>query len=120
MCDDTLSQLERMAPFRLGLPFSTSSGLESFEGMDPAEWIPRGYAIVNCDSRGSWKSQGDHWAAPDRQAGIDGYDVIEWITSQSWSNGKVVMAGNSRLSTVQYFVAAERPPGLACIAPWEG
>jgi hypothetical protein len=26
---------------------------------DPAEWCPRGYAIVNIDIRGSWDSEGD-------------------------------------------------------------
>lgn len=105
----------------MGIHFAEQSGLENFEGLDPVEWIPRGYAIVNCDSRGAWQSQADlHWAIPDKQAGEDGYDVVQWIAEQPWSNGKVTMAGNSRLATVQYFVAAEQPPALACIAPWEG
>jgi hypothetical protein len=26
---------------------------------DPAEWCPRGYAIVNVDIRGTWDSEGD-------------------------------------------------------------
>ncbi|CAO1637517.1 unnamed protein product [Jaminaea pallidilutea] len=113
-------QYETLAPFRLAISFADTSGMEAFEGLCPFEWIPRGYAIINVDSRGSWQSEGEHWMAPDRQAGLDGYDVVEWITKQSWSNGKVTMAGNSRLASIQYFVAAEQPPGLACIAPWEG
>lgn len=35
------------------------SGLENFEGLDPAEWCQRGYAIVNIDARGSYYSDGD-------------------------------------------------------------
>lgn len=27
--------------------------------VDPAEWVSRGYAVVNVDIRGSWDSEGD-------------------------------------------------------------
>jgi predicted acyl esterase len=30
------------------------------------------------------------------------------------------MAGNSWLATTQWYIAAEQPPHLACMAPWEG
>src|SRR6185503_215635 len=30
-----------------------------FEGPDPLYWIPKGYAIVNVDSRGMWHSEGE-------------------------------------------------------------
>ena len=62
-------------PERLGIPKSTYSGYENFEGPDPAYWyvlatnlvwagvylnrVPRGYAIVNIDARGSWNSEGN-------------------------------------------------------------
>lgn len=51
---------------------------------------------------------------------LDGCDVIDWIASQKWSNGKVGMTGNSWLTVSQWFIAAERPELLAAIAPWEG
>lgn len=51
---------------------------------------------------------------------LDGCDVIEWIASRPWSNGKVGMSGNSWLTVSQWFIAAERPEHLAAIAPWEG
>lgn len=31
------------------------SGLEKFEGIDPARWVPRDFAVVHVDSRGSGK-----------------------------------------------------------------
>ncbi|KAG9571346.1 hypothetical protein KCU71_g248, partial [Aureobasidium melanogenum] len=34
------------------------SGLEKFEGLDPAHWCPRGYAIISVDSRGAGNSDG--------------------------------------------------------------
>jgi putative CocE/NonD family hydrolase len=50
----------------------------------------------------------------------DGYDLIEWLAKQAWCNGKIGMAGNSIFAMMQWRVAAEQPPHLACIAPWEG
>jgi len=39
---------------------------------------------------------------------------------QDWCTGKVAMAGNSYLTISQWFTAAEQPPHLTAIAPWEG
>jgi len=106
-------------PFRAGIPKTALSGLETFEGADPAYWCAHGYAVVNVDARGAFSSEGDiHWWG--RQEGQDGYDLIEWIAEQSWSNGRVGLSGNSWLAIVQWFIAAEKPPHLAAIAPWEG
>ncbi|CAI7599822.1 unnamed protein product [Penicillium pancosmium] len=106
-------------PFRLGLPESATSGLEKFEGPDPAEWCPRGYAIVNVDIRGTWDSEGDLYIEGS-QMGLDGYDTVEFIAAQPWCNGAVSMCGNSWLATEQWATAIEKPPSLKCIAPWEG
>ncbi len=46
-------------PWRAGIPRDWTSDLEKFEALDPAEWCPRGYAIVNVDSRGVFDSDGD-------------------------------------------------------------
>ncbi|CAN9296911.1 unnamed protein product [Alternaria alternata] len=113
-----MQQLD-MFPWRVGIPRNRTSGLEKWEAPDPAEWIPRGYAIVNIDARGSFKSGGE-FHVYGTQEGRDGYDSIEWIAQQSWCNTKVTMAGNSWLSTTQWFIAAEKPPHLCCMAPWEG
>jgi putative CocE/NonD family hydrolase len=50
----------------------------------------------------------------------DGYDFVEWAAAQPWSNKKVAFSGNSYLAISQWFIAAEQPPHLAAIAPWEG
>ncbi|KAF4548395.1 Hypothetical protein D9617_28g065010 [Elsinoe fawcettii] len=47
-----------MVPGRFGVAEDATSGYEKFEGIDPAEWTARGYAVVNCDLRGSWDSEG--------------------------------------------------------------
>ena len=106
-------------PNHAGVPLKATSGLQKFEGPDPAYWVNHGYAIINPDVRGAYNSQGiilffgsDY--------GRDGADIIEWAAEQSWSNGKISMSGNSWLAISQWFVAAQKPKHLTCIAPWEG
>jgi predicted acyl esterase len=103
----------------VGIPNSAVSGLEKFEAPDPAYWCANGYAIANVDIRGVVDSEGDSvlW---DRQEGRDCYDVIEWLAEQEWCDGKVGMSGTSYLAVSQWFTAAERPPHLVAINPWEG
>jgi predicted acyl esterase len=106
-------------PFRAGVPKAAVSGLQKFEGPDPAYWCAHGYAVVNVDARGAFMSEGDvyFWGSQD---GRDGYDAVEWLAAQEWCNGRVGFAGNSWLAIAQWFIAAQRPPHLAAIAPWEG
>ncbi|MHA7987398.1 CocE/NonD family hydrolase [Rathayibacter sp. CAU 1779] len=114
------TSLSVMGVFGLvGLDNGIVSGLEKFEGPDPAFWCARGYAICNADIRGVVDSDGDSvlW---DRQEGRDCYDLIEWLADQEWCSGKVGMSGTSYLAVSQWFTAAEQPPHLAAINPWEG
>lgn len=101
------------------VPRSDLSGLEKFEGLDPQTWCPRGYAIVSVDTRGAGNSDGliGVMGAQDAE---DGYDVVEAIAKMGWCNGSVGMAGNSALAIAQWFIAAQQPPSLMAIAPWEG
>lgn len=103
----------------VGLDNGIVSGLHKFEGPDPAYWCARGYAICNPDVRGVSDSQGDSvlW---DRQEGEDCHDLIEWLAVQEWCTGKVAMSGTSYLAVAQWFAAAEKPPHLTAINPWEG
>jgi uncharacterized protein len=95
------------------------SGLQKFEGADPAYWCNHGYVVVNVDSRGSFYSEGDieYWGT---SGANDCYDFIEWTARQGWCSGKVAMSGNSWLGIIQWFAASQNPPHLAAIAPWEG
>ncbi|CAK7235548.1 hypothetical protein SBRCBS47491_009330 [Sporothrix bragantina] len=106
-------------PWRFGCPRIATSGLEKFEGPDPAYWCLHGYAIVHTDCRGTWNSTGNV-IFPSRKEGEDNYDIIEFLAAQTWCSGKVSMAGNSYLSMTQWFAGAANPPHLACLAPWEG
>jgi predicted acyl esterase len=49
--------------------------------------------------------------------GEDGYDTVEWIAAQPWSNGRVGMVGSSYAGITQIRTALERPPHLSAIWP---
>jgi len=102
-----------------GVPPETVSRMTKFEGPDPDYWCKEGYAVINVDTRGAGNSEGNLivWGEQD---GRDGYDTIEWIAAQTWSNGKVSIMGNSGLCMCQWWIAAEQPPHLTCLAAWEG
>ncbi len=90
-----------------------------FETPDPAYWAAHGFATVMADARGTWGSEGDVTLLGPEEAEAC-YDLIEWIGSQPWSNGRVGMTGVSYYAAIQWRVAALRPPHLAAINPWEG
>ncbi len=77
--------------------------------------VRRGYAYVVQNERGRYFSEGK-WrilGAPR----TDGYDAIQWLAGQSWSNGKVGLIGCSSSAEWQMGVAALDPPGLAAMVP---
>ncbi|MEO5645028.1 MAG: CocE/NonD family hydrolase [Bacteroidia bacterium] len=73
------------------------------------------YNIVILDWRCFYGSLSACVASPDR--GEDGYDAVEWIAAQSWSDGQVATHGASALGLIQYQTAKEQPPHLVCICP---
>lgn len=114
----TLDESE-VFPNRFGIKRGAVSGLQSWEGNDPAYWCAHGYAIVQVDARGAFNSEGDVWFLSQGE-GRDGADAIEELAALDWCSGKIGMAGNSWLAMSQWRIASERPPHLAAIAPWEG
>ena len=74
-----------------------------------------GYVYVLVDVRGRGSSGGTF--DPFAQESRDGYDVVEWLARQPWSNGKVAMWGGSYAGYDQWATARERPPHLTTIVP---
>lgn len=77
---------------------------------DPEYFAKRGYVVVIQDVRGRYKSPGHFYHGI--YEGKDGYDTVEWIAKQPWSNGKVGMTGLSYLAAVQQAAAAMGTPHL--------
>ena len=86
----------------------------------PVEWyVGQGYAYVHADVRGSGRSQGE-FGFMDRTEQQDYVELIAWITRQPWCNGRVGGIGQSYYAMAQWLMATLNPPGLACIAPYDG
>ena len=66
-----------------------------------------GYATVIQDTRGRFGSEGDNLAfeADGWADKWDGYDAVEWIVHQPWSNGKVGTFGPSAAAITQLLLA---------------
>ncbi|MFW6128778.1 MAG: CocE/NonD family hydrolase [Candidatus Aminicenantaceae bacterium] len=77
--------------------------------------VRRGYAYVVQNERGRYFSEGQ-WNILGPPT-TDGYDAIQWIAEQPWSNGKVGLIGCSSTAEWQMAVASLDPPGLAAIVP---
>jgi len=75
----------------------------------------RGYVFAVQDVRGRFGSPGE-WV-PFVHEADDGFDTIEWLAVQRWSNGKVGMIGGSYLGWVQWWATSRHPPHLVTIIP---
>jgi putative CocE/NonD family hydrolase len=75
----------------------------------------KGYVVFIQDVRGRFTSDGE-WR-PFIHESEDGYDTIEWIAAQPYSNGKVGMFGGSYVGATQMLAAISNPPHLAGICP---
>jgi predicted acyl esterase len=82
-------------------------------------FVPRGYAVVMMDLRGTGKSRGclDHLGNRDAN---DLKQIVEWAAAQDWSNGRVGMTGHSYVGSTPPVAAAQRPKGLKTIVPSAG
>ena len=80
-------------------------------------FVSRDYAFVVLDWRGYFGSVSAAIPAQLPDHGLDGFDAVEWIAEQSWSDGKIGTWGVSALARVQYQTALQRPPHLAASVP---
>ena len=83
--------------------------------LDGRYWTKNGYIYAAQDVRGRFASEGE-WE-PFVNEAKDGYDTIEWLAKQEWSNGKIGMIGASYLGWAQLWAATQKPPHLVTIIP---
>jgi putative CocE/NonD family hydrolase len=75
----------------------------------------RGYVVVANDVRGRYASEGTWRLIVDDPQ--DGYDVVEWIARQEWSDGKTGTFGTSYPGGTQHALAEMNPPHLTTMVP---
>jgi putative CocE/NonD family hydrolase len=74
--------------------------------------VKRGYAYVVQNERGHFFSEGNYDILGSK---TDGYNTVDWLTKQPWSNGKVGTTGCSSTAEYQMGVAALGHPGYAAM-----
>lgn len=94
-------------------PIETGLALAS-DSRQLTEMFSDEYVVVHASIRGSGCSGGEFdlysW-----RSHIDGYELVEWIARQSWSNGKVAISGHSYSGMTGFMVAATQPPSLVAV-----
>jgi len=90
-------------------PYGKDGAIAAVDGREQV-YTDAGYARVVQDCRGRFKSEGKYRAFVDDME--DGYDTVEWIAKQPWSNGKVGMVGTSAMGITTNLAAMAGPPHL--------
>jgi len=95
--------------------------LGDLAGYSAKKYTDAGFAFVLQDVRGKGHSAGFYEAfIPDLE---DGFDTVEWVAKQPWSNGRVGMVGASALGITTNLAAIAAPPHLVAafviVAPYD-
>jgi len=130
---DIVVKLDVKVPMRDGIQLSTNIFLPNEEGSFPTilmrtpygngdanngaarAYAQAGYAYVIQDTRGRFESQGIF--NPFMDEAQDGYDTQEWISKQSWCNGKIGTTGGSYVGFTQWISAPPGSPALKAMFP---
>ena len=80
-------------------------------------FVTRGYAWVSVDARGSGASFGTRSQELSPDEVQDGVEVVDWVVSQPWSNGRVGTTGISYEGIAAEFLAASGHPAIKATAP---
>ncbi len=80
-------------------------------------FVPRGYAVVVVDVRGTGASFGtrDSFRSPKERE--DSREIADWIVTQPWSNGVIGATGVSYLGAASDFLASTGHPAVKAVAP---
>ena len=95
------------------IPYRKRDGTRARDEPMHAWFAQHGYGAVRVDMRGSGESDGhmaDEYLA---QELADACEVIDWLSRQSWCDGRVGMMGKSWGGFNALQTAALRPPALS-------
>lgn len=80
-------------------------------------FVPRGYAMVAVDVRGTGASFGTRDAFRSPREREDHREIANWIVAQPWSSGVIGSTGISYLGAAACFLASTGHPAVKAIAP---
>ena len=96
------------------LPYD-KNGSYTFMPLVAEYFMRHGYRMVVQDVRGKFRSEGETLLFVNEAD--DGYDTIEWITRQPWSDGIVGMWGDSYYGFTQWAAVSAGHQALRAIVP---
>jgi len=106
-----------VAPVILGYsPYNVLNEPDIADDFYASYFVPRGYARAVFDVVGTRNSSGcyDYGGIRERETGRD---IVNFLGTREWSNGKVGMIGGSYDGTTAIATAIEQPEHLAAIIP---
>lgn len=80
-------------------------------------FVPRGYALVVVDVRGTGASFGVREGFRSPRERDDYREIVDWIVRQDWSSGAVGVTGVSYVGAAADFAASTGHPAIKAIAP---
>jgi putative CocE/NonD family hydrolase len=95
-------------------PYGNISG-RSNNGGAADVFASHGYVVAVQDKRGKHRSEGVYSVSGGDAN--DGYDTVDWLSRQPWSNGRVGTYGCSYAGDVQIFLAQTKHPALKAMIP---
>jgi len=105
----------RRFALRRGAPASSEPSISAGRYRD--FFVPRGYALVVVDVRGTGASFGVREGFRSPIERDDYREIVDWIVVQPWSNGAVSATGVSYVGAAADFLASTGHPAVKAIAP---
>ena len=106
--------MELRIPFRWILDSMVSNA------PNPEVVTSRGYALIYTDVRGTGASFGSRITPFSEEEVKDGYDIVNWIIAQPWSDGNVVSKGISYTGTTAELFARNNHQAIKAVIPGHG
>ncbi len=115
-----LTQTRYWRAMELRIPFRWILDSTVPNAPNPEVVTSRGYVLIYTDVRGTGASTGSRITPFSEEEIKDGYDIVEWIIAQPWSDGNVVSKGISYTGTTAELFARNLHPSIKAVIPGHG
>jgi putative CocE/NonD family hydrolase len=95
------------------IPYSKTVNIQFFASTVGRMWAERGYTVVLQGTRGRYESGGTYY--PLRGEFEDGVETLNWLSRQSWYDGRLCMWGCSYYGYTQWVISDCANPGPSAL-----
>jgi len=115
-----ITQTRYWRAMELRIPFRWILDGMAINAPNPDVIISRGYALIYTDVRGTGASFGSRVTPFSEEEVKDGYDIVDWIIAQPWSDGNVVSKGISYTGITAELFARNNHQAIKAVIPGHG